>query len=46
MTLTQIETKIKQLDDWLKNNPDHYEYAIILSDKKKLELKIKNKEYE
>lgn len=36
MSKDDLEKKIRELDDWLKRNPNSFEYAQILSDKKEL----------
>ena len=46
MTKIQIENKIKDLDFWLKANPNHYDYAKILKDKQDLEHRLARKDYE
>ena len=35
-----INAKILQLDDWLKANPDHPNYTIVLSDKRNLKNEL------
>lgn len=44
-TKIQLENKISELEYWLKANPNHFDYAKILKDKKELEEKIIKKDY-
>ncbi|WP_164879088.1 hypothetical protein [Flavobacterium cerinum] len=46
MTKAEIENKIKDVDVWLGNNPNHYDYAVNWRQKQDYERMIKNKEYD
>lgn len=46
MTKQQIENKISELDYWLMNNAQHPNYSVVLSDKKNLEQRLIQEEYE
>lgn len=46
MTNQEIETKIKELDVWLVTNPNHFDYVNILKQKRDLEQRIKEQDYE
>lgn len=46
MTKIQMTNKISDLEFWLKSNPNHFDYARILQDKKDLEKKLIAKEYD
>ncbi|WP_417366823.1 hypothetical protein [Flavobacterium beibuense] len=44
MTLQQLRNKISSLDFWLKSNPKHYNYVVVLRDKQELERKLAERE--
>ncbi|MDM1033791.1 hypothetical protein HXZ91_04770 [Myroides odoratimimus] len=46
MTRRQIENKISELDYWLTNNAQHPNYGVVLRDKKDLEQRLIQEEYE
>jgi len=39
--MEQLKTKIKELEQWLKNNHNHPNYNTVLKDKKELESTLK-----
>lgn len=46
MTRRQIENKISELGYWLTNNAQHPNYSVVLRDKKDLEQRLIQEEYE
>lgn len=46
MTKQAMENKVDQLEFWLKGNPNHANYQVVLNDKKELERKIIAKDYD
>lgn len=35
-----IEKRISELENWLRNHPEHPDYALILKDKRELEAQL------
>ena len=44
MTPQQINTKIAELDTWLKKNHNHKDRHLVENDKKALQLRLQNLE--
>lgn len=44
MTVTELKTKISNLETWLRDHPDHPNAYLVLNDKKALQLELNNLE--
>lgn len=46
MVEEQLKQKLVELEEWLKNNGSHPNYALILQDKQRVEKQIKTRQDE